>query len=414
MSASSPTDPRRDREIEAVASDEARAAAAVLEPTARIRREPARLRIIVITKRFGDIGTHPQLTRLALHLRGTGHEVRAVSLAPPGTIARMFHDVGIDTHVVDASRRGSWPLVVGSLTASFRRWRPEAVVVFLYEAIVPTQVAARLAGVPALISSLRNEYFGRRYRELVFRATERLSTATVVNSSSVADSLIRRGVARRSHVVVIRNGIDVSRFPPAMAHGDVRAALGLADEDFVWLAIGRLTEQKAYPNLLRAFSTVVDSLPRSKLVIVGRGPLRAELESLVRALDLRDSVSFLGFRDDVPVLLTAADAMVMASRYEGMPNVVMEALAAGLPVVGTDVGAMSELISEGVNGYLVPPSDPPALASAMTKLALVPLEERIEMGKRGRNLVRGLCDLETVMDAWTRLIEESVRSRPRT
>jgi glycosyltransferase involved in cell wall biosynthesis len=326
----------------------------------------------------------------------------------------MFHDVGIETHVIDASRRGSWGLVVGTLSVKFRRWRPDAVVVFLYEAIVPTQVAARLAGVPALISSLRNEYFGRGYRELVIRATERLSAAMVVNSSRVADSLIRRGVASRSHVVVIRNGIDIAGFTPAIAREDVRTTLGLADEDFVWLAIGRLTEQKAYPNLLRAFSNVVDSLPRSKLVVVGRGPLRAQLESLLQALELQDRVSFLGFREDVPVLLTAADAMVMASRYEGMPNVVMEALAAGLPVVGTDVGAMAELIREGVNGYLVPPSDPSALASAMTKLALASPQERIEMGRRGRNLVQELCDLETVMDEWTRLIEESVRSRVRT
>jgi glycosyltransferase involved in cell wall biosynthesis len=212
---------------------------------------------------------------------------------------------------------------------------------------------------------------------------------------------------------VIRNGIDISRFTPSMAREDVRTTLGLADEDFMWLAIGRLTEQKAYPNLLRAFSTVVDSLPRSKLVVVGRGPLRAELESLVQASELRDSVSFLGFRDDVPELLAAADALIMGSRYEGMPNAVMEALASELPVVGTNVGAMPELIEEGVNGYLVPPSDPQALSRAMTKLALAPRQERLEMGRQGLILVRELCDLQTVMDAWTQLIEASVRSRAR-
>ena len=116
-------------------------------------------------------------------------------LPRPARSRGMLTYAGIETHVIDASRRGSLPLVVGTLTVTFRGWRPDAVVVFLYEAIVPSQVAARLAGVPALISSLRNEYFGRRYRELVIRATERLSAATVVNSSRVADSIIRRGVA---------------------------------------------------------------------------------------------------------------------------------------------------------------------------------------------------------------------------
>jgi glycosyltransferase involved in cell wall biosynthesis len=370
-----------------------------------------RLRILVVTNRFGDIGTHPQLTRLALHLRSTGHDVGAVSLAPPGTIKEMFRDVGIQTEVIDASGRGSWPFVVGGLTALFRRWHPEAIVVFLYEAIVPTLVAARLAGVPAVISSLRNEYFGPRYRELVIRATEKLSVATVVNSRTVANSLVHRGIAHRSHVLVIHNGIDISRFPSSDARDDVRTSLGLVDDDFVWLTIGRLAEQKDYPNLLRAFATLVETAPRSRLIVVGRGPLRAELESHVRAAGLQGSVSFLGFRNDVPLLLAAADAVVIGSRYEGMPNVVMEALACELPIVGTDVGAMPELIKEGVNGYLVPPSDPKALASAMTKLAFASTQERTEMGKRGRSLVRDLCDLEPVMDAWTKLIEESVRSR---
>ena len=373
-----------------------------------------RLRILVVTNRFGDIGTHPQLTRLALHLRSTGHDVRAVSLAPPGTITEMFRDVGIQTNVIDASGRGSWPFVVGKLTALFRRWRPEAIVVFLYEAIVPTLVAARLAGVPAVISSLRNEYFGPRYRELVIRATEKLTVATVVNSRRVANSLVRRGITHRSHILVIHNGIDISRFPSSDARDDVRTSLGLADDDFVWLTIGRLAEQKDYPNLLRAFATLVETAPGSRLIVVGRGPLRAELESHVRAEGLQGSVSFLGFRNDVPLLLAGADAVVIGSRYEGMPNVVMEALASKLPVVGTDVGAMPELIREGVNGYLVPPSDPLALASAMRKLALASPQERVEMGVRGRSIVRELCDLEAVMSAWTQLIESSVRSRSRT
>jgi len=370
------------------------------------------MRIIVITKRFGDIGTHPQLTRLALHLRSTGHEVRAVSLAPSGTIAEMFHGVGIETDVIDASRRGSWPLVVGKLTAKFRRWRPDAVVVFLYEAIVPTRVAARLAGVPAVVSSLRNEYFGPRHREIVIHATEWLSAATVVNSRRVADSLVRRGIANRPRLVVIHNGIDISHFRSSEeTRKDMRGSLSLTDNDFVWLTIGRLAEQKAYPNLFRAFSAVVDDVRSSKLLVAGRGPLQAELESVVRRSGMQSSVSFLGFRSDVPSLLAAADAFVMASRYEGMPNAVMEALASGLPVVATNVGAMPDLIKEGVNGHLVPPSDHQALASAMTKLALASPEERLQMGRQGRTLVGDLCDLELVMDAWTKLIERAAGAR---
>ena len=335
-----------------------------------------------------------------------------MSLAETGTIAEMFADAGIETDVVDASRRGSFLPVVGRLTTLFRRQRPDAVVVFLYEAIVPVQVAAKIARVPAVVTSVRNEYFGPRYRELLLRTTERLSAAAVVNSQRVADSLVARGVSTRTHVVVIYNGIDVSRFHWSdQTRQEMRHSLRVEDDDFVWVAVGRLTEQKAYPNLLRAFTQVAKAVPRSKLLVVGRGPLKGELEDLVRQLRLQGRVDLLGFRNDVPSILAAADAMVIASRYEGMPNAVMEALASGLPVAGTDVGAMPELIAEGVNGYLVPPAEPEALASAMTKIAIASPEKRLAMGEHGRAHVADLCGLGRVMDAWSTLIEQSVRSR---
>jgi glycosyltransferase involved in cell wall biosynthesis len=367
------------------------------------------MRVIAITNRFGDIGTHPQLTRLAFHLKGAGHEVQAVSLAPPGTIVETFKEAGIGTDVINASRRGSFLPVVGKLTTTFRRVRPDAVVAFLYEAIMPTRLAARVAGVPAIISSIRNEYFGPRYRELLLRSTERLSAETVVNSKKVAQSLVRRGVVSQRQIVVIPNGVDVSLFDPSQGAREVtRSSLGVTDAEFMWLTVGRLAEQKAYPNLFQALSLVVESMPRSKLFVAGRGPLHDELRLLADRSGLQGNVSFIGFRDDIPSILAAADAFVMASRYEGMPNALMEALASGLPAVGTDVGGIPELIRDGVTGYLVPPSQPRALASAMARLAQAPAHERIEMGERGRSLVRDLFDIEQVMESWAELIEDAV------
>jgi glycosyltransferase involved in cell wall biosynthesis len=367
-----------------------------------------------MTNRFGDVGTHPQLTRLALHLRTTGHDVRAISLAVPGTITGMFLDAGIETEVIDASRQGSFVPVVVRLATLFRKWRPDAVVAFLYEAIVPGRLAAQLAAVPAMISSIRNEYFGPRRRELVIHATERLSTATVVNSKRVAESLVRRRVVDGRRLVVIHNGVDLSRFRGSAETRDTtRSALGVEEDEFLWLTIGRLAEQKAYPDLIKAFSMHAESVPRSRLLMVGRGPLQGVLEDLVHASGLETRVSILGFRDDVPQLLAAADAFVMASRYEGMANAAIEASAAGLPLVATDVGGMSELIDEEVNGYLVPPSQPHALASAMAKVALTSLPDRLAMGMRGRAHVEELCDLPRVMDSWRRLIEETVSTRAR-
>ena len=364
------------------------------------------MRIIVMTNRFGDLGTHPQLTELAIHLKGAGHDVRAISLGPTGSIVPMFAEAGIRTDVIDASSKGSFVAVVARLASLFRRRRPEAVIAFLYESIMPARLAGRLAGVPVVISSIRNEYFGRRYREVFIKLTQRLSDATVVNSEIVAESLIRRRVASRKQLVVVPNAVDASRFRPAPQTRDAtRRRSSIAAEDFLWLSMGRLGEQKAYPTLLRAFVQVVEAIPSSKLLVAGRGPMHDELQRLIHRFRLQDSVSLLGYRDDVPELLSAADAFVMASRYEGMPNAMMQAMAAGLPVVGTDVGGIPELIRNKVNGYIVPAGDAAALARDMVRLSTATADERRTMGSNGRTLIEERFSTDRVMDLWLDLID---------
>jgi glycosyltransferase involved in cell wall biosynthesis len=372
------------------------------------------MRIIVMTNRFGDVGTHPQLTRVALHLKAAGHDVRAISLAPPGSIAQMFSEAGIATDVIDMAWRGSLIPLVARLSTRFRRWHPDVVIAFLYEAIIPARLAARLGGAPVVISSIRNEYFGPGYRELLLRATERLSAVTVVNSRRVAESFVRRGVASRGHLAVVHNGVDTALFHPAPEmREDVRVSLGVSDDEFLWLTIGRLTAQKNYPCLLQALSRVVASRPRTRLLVVGRGSLHSELPDLARRLGLTNDVSFLGYRANVPSLLAAADAFILASRYEGLPNVVMEALAAGVPVVGTAVGGMDELVGEGVSGYLVPPSSPETMTLAMRRMMDASKEDRREMGMRGRAMMQSHFEGETVLETWQELIRDTLGSAPR-
>ena len=346
------------------------------------------------------------MTELAIHLKGAGHDVRAISLGPTGSIVPMFAEAGIRTDVIDASSKGSFVAVVARLASLFRRRRPEAVIAFLYESIMPARLAGRLASVPVVISSIRNEYFGRRYREVFIKLTQRLSDATVVNSEIVAESLIRRRVASRKQLVVVPNAVDASRFRPAPQTRDAtRRRSSIAAEDFLWLSMGRLGEQKAYPTLLRAFVQVVEAIPSSKLLVAGRGPMHDELQRLIHRFRLQDSVSLLGYRDDVPELLSAADAFVMASRYEGMPNAMMQAMAAGLPVVGTDVGGIPELIRNRVNGYIVPAGDAAALARDMVRLSTATADERRTMGSNGRTLIEEHFSTDRVMDLWLDLID---------
>jgi len=129
-------------------------------------------------------------------------------------------------------------------------------------------------------------------------------------------------------------------------------------------------------------------------------------EQMAQQLGIASQVSFLGVRQDVPALLTAADGFVLSSAWEGMPNVVMEALAAGTPVVATRVGGVSELVEPRETGFLVPPKDPPALAEAMRQLMSLPLERRREMGVKGQHHVATRYSLQAMGERWMALYAE--------
>jgi glycosyltransferase involved in cell wall biosynthesis len=199
--------------------------------------------------------------------------------------------------------------------------------------------------------------------------------------------------------------VDQFRNMPADARESVRRSLGLGRE-FVWLAVGRFEIQKDYPNMLRAFARVHEGVSTAVLLLAGRGSLQAETEALARELGLAASVRFLGVRNDIPELLNAADGYVMSSAWEGMPMVLLEAAAAGLPIVATGVGGNHEVVWEGESGFLVPPRDADALALAMRRLMELPEVQRRDMGERGREHVQSQYGLKRTVGCWESLYYE--------
>ncbi|MDY0392055.1 MAG: glycosyltransferase [Candidatus Bipolaricaulis sp.] len=175
---------------------------------------------------------------------------------------------------------------------------------------------------------------------------------------------------------------------------------------FAWLAVGRFDVPKDYANLLQAFAYVAQARPEAQLLIAGDGPLRPSMEQLANDLGITDRVKFLGIRRDIPALMNAADAYVMSSAWEGMPNVLLEAAASGLPIVATDVGGNSEVVIDGKTGFLVPPKDPEALAQAMVQLMGLPQEERRRVGEAARQYVEANYSLDRVVDQWEALYRE--------
>ena len=205
------------------------------------------------------------------------------------------------------------------------------------------------------------------------------------------------------------NGISIDAYRPDVSvRRRTREALGLTDE-FVWLAVGRLTEAKAYPDMVEAFRQVNALRPAARLLIAGIGPLEELIRERIRAAELTDEITPLGLRSDLPALMQAADGFVLSSAWEGLPMVLLEAGASALPIVATEVGGSRDAILDGTSGYLVPARKPQDLARAMQTVMELPDDVRQAMGGAGRAHVIQTFDLDAVVDRWEALYIAELR-----
>ena len=284
------------------------------------------------------------------------------------------------------------------------RLKPDVLVGFMFHGIMTARIAGRLTGVPAIVSSIHSERDGS-FREQVMRATDRLTDAVTVLSQQLATELAQRRIAALEHIHVIPNSVDVPRFAMRLYGYRTRELLRIPHDQFLWLAAGRLDEAKDYPNLLHAFSELSNGRPNVRLIVAGEGPLRSELESLIRHLGIEGRVSLLGLCQDMPALYAASDAFVLSSAWEGMPNVVLEAMASATPVVATSVGAVPEVVTNGKSGLIVPPRDHQALARAMELVMVMPHRMRMAFGTAGYDRMQCEFSPESIIDKWEDLFD---------
>lgn len=218
---------------------------------------------------------------------------------------------------------------------------------------------------------------------LVGRFVDRYIAVSEANARYLVEC---KGLPARK-IVRIHNGCEVERFDPQHpAPTTLRPRLGFGAEDPVLVVLARLEPQKGHQVLLQALPQVVRRFPRARVVCVGEGSLRGALEAQGAALGLSDTVRFVGYQADVRDWLALADLTVLPSLYEGLPLVAIESLAAGRPVVATDVDGTPEVIVDGHTGLTVPPADAPRLAEAICRL-LADAEERGRLGRQGRQWV---------------------------
>jgi glycosyltransferase involved in cell wall biosynthesis len=365
-------------------------------------------RILLLSTSLGLGGADRQILYLAHALLEHDYDLQLVSMTGLGEMGSRAAADGLPIISLEMRRGRADRASFLRLVHLLRDWRPHLLTSFMYHANLFGRVAGKWAGVPLIVSSIRSERNESVTRDWLMRLTNGMDDACTTNSRQVAESLVERGLLPPKKVTVIPNGVDVAalRTPPD-TRVRLRAELGVSPSEFVWLAIGRLLPQKDYPTMLQAFQP----LAGARLLIAGRGPLLDQLKQLADQLGLGTRVSFLGVREDIAELLAAADALVLSSGWEGMPNVVMEALAAARPVVATQVGGVSELVKPDASGWTVPPGDPGALSQAMERMMRLPAERRREMGLSGQQHVAQHYGLEAMARRWMTLYRNLLQQR---
>ncbi|HEU4407136.1 MAG TPA: glycosyltransferase [Polyangiaceae bacterium] len=332
---------------------------------------------------------------------------------------KLFPDVLLPPDrvlVVDKGRRRPPldfdPTVLGAIAQFFRRTGADLVHAHNVAPLVFGGLARRLAwsNAPLVYSEHNQIYSATPAQKRKFRVYVRLADVVVAVSDDLRKTLARDYALRAR---VIYNGVDGQRFrhDPA-ARERLRREFGCHDGDFVVGTGVVLSEQKGVGFLLGAARRVLERAPEARFVIAGEGPARPELERRSLALGLGDRVRFLGYRRDIPEFLSALDLYALPSLWEGLPLALLEALAAGKPIVATRVGGNPEIIEDGVHGRLVPARDEVALADAILRVradaALL-----AAAAERCRARFEQLFSVEAMVRAHQTLYADVLRSRRR-
>lgn len=370
------------------------------------------MRILQLVTRRQLRGAEVFAAQLSESLSERGHRVLLAGLYPVGD--PPLEAPGAETADLDGS---SWGLLSPSLLAAvarqLRSFRPDVVqanggdtlkYAVASRALTTGTRAPLVYRSISIPSSWSRGGLHHRWTRFLLHRADRIAA---VSTACRRDLLESFGVPA-DRVETIPLGTPLPEEESGDARERLAAVQGSTEDrsrsDPLLIHVGSFTPEKDHETLVKGFGRLLESIPHARLILVGDGPLRPEVENRVRRARLERSVSFLGQRSDAPRLVAGADLLLLPSRIEGLPGVVLEAAARGVPVVATDVGSLREAVEAGETGLLVPAGDPEALAGAAVDLLEDPMRMRA-MGEAARRLARERFDLPRIVDRFERLYE---------
>ena len=371
--------------------------------------QPSRTKVMFLIWSLDQGGAEQVVLNLAIGLDRQKFEPVICCLNEKGRYAFRAEAAGIRIEALGKRGRVDFGFL-GRLTKLIRREKIDLIHSHLFTSNLWGRVASWITGVPIVSTEHNVDHWKKPYHFWMDRIVACISAKVICVSKKVEDFYLEKVPALRSRTLVIYNGIDTEFFKPGGEREKVRERLGIPVGRLIAGAVGRLVPQKRQQDFIEALAQLKRAGQNVGGILVGDGPERSALEKKAQEAGLTKEIIFTGFCDNTPELYAAMDVFVLCSEREGFPMTVLEAMAAGLPVVATDVGGVSECVENGKTGFLIQPGDPEAIAHALLRL-FANTDIRTFLAQNAGELVRNEFSIMQMAERHEELYSEVLRTR---
>ncbi|MBP1491303.1 MULTISPECIES: glycosyltransferase [Acinetobacter calcoaceticus/baumannii complex] len=363
------------------------------------------MNILYLITGLGGGGAEKVVADLADQMYLRGHHVKIAYLKGEAIVRPESNN--IELVCLELNKITQFRSAFKNFKTVIEQFKPDIVHAHMVHANIFARLARKYVSFPRLICSAHSNNEGGRFRMLAYKYTHKLADVTTNVSKNASHSFEKLGAVPIGEITTVYNGIDLKKFEKFNSNILLKEELSIDVQTPIFLAVGRFHDAKDYPNLIRSFlylkSNNIFKEKKPKLLIAGDGEGRLKIEQLIQYLELETDIILLGRRDDIAALLNMADFFVLSSKYEGLPTVIIEAMACETYVIATDCGGSAEIM--GDTGTLVPIQDSHTLSDAMVHVLTLDNASIVSNNKKARQRVENLFSLTSSVNHWIEIYE---------